>query len=146
MGRRRRAREYALQMLFQIDLTAASPQPVFDQFWSDHEAEPDERAFAERLVQGVVARRRELDGWIVGAADNWRVERMATVDRNILRLAIHELLDEEQTPPPVVIDEAVAVAKRFGSGDSGGFINGVLDSIRRQLEEERPDGTGARQA
>jgi len=146
VGRRRRAREYALQMLFQIDLTAASPQPVFDQFWSDQEAEPDERAFAERLVLGVVAQRRELDRWIVGAADNWRVERMATVDRNILRLAIHELLDDEQTPPPVVIDEAVAVAKRFGSGDSGGFINGVLDSIRRQLEKEHPDGTGAREA
>jgi len=133
-------------MLFQIDLTAASPEPVFDQFWSDHEPEPDERAFAERLVQGVVARRRELDRWIVGAADNWRVERMATVDRNILRLAIYELLDDERTPAPVVIDEAIAVAKRFGSGDSGGFINGVLDSIRRQLERERPDGTGAGQA
>lgn len=138
MGRRRRAREYALQMLFQIDLTAASPQSVFDQFWSDHEAAPEDRAFAERLVQGVVAQRRDLDGWIVGAADNWRVERMAVVDRNILRVAIHELLDEEQTPPPVVIDEAVAVAKRFGSGDSGGFINGILDAIRRQLEKERP--------
>ena len=87
----------------------------------------------------------QQDGWIVGAAENWRVERMATVDRNILRLAIHELLDDERTPPPVIIDEAVAVAKRFGSGDSGGFINGVLDSIRRQLEKEPPDGTGARQ-
>lgn len=130
-------------MLFQIDLTAASPQPVFDQFWPDHEAAPEDRLFAERLVQGVVAKRRDLDGWIVGAADNWRVERMAVVDRNILRVAILELLDEEQTPPPVVIDEAVAVAKRFGSGDSGGFINGILDKIRRQLEEERPGGTNA---
>ena len=133
-------------MLFQIDLTSASPQPVFDQFWADHDAESDERAFAERLVQGVVAHRWELDGWIVGAADNWRVERMATVDRNILRLAIHELLDAEQTPPAVVIDEAVGVAKRFGSGESGGFINGILDSVRRQLEKERPDGTGAQRA
>ena len=146
MGQRRRAREFALQMLFQIDLTAVLPQAVFDQFWSDNEAEPEEQSFAERLVQGVVAQRRELDGYIVGAADNWRVERMATVDRNILRLAIYELLDDERTPPPVVIDEAVAVGKRFGSGESGGFINGVLDSIRRQLEKERPDGTGTGQA
>ncbi len=145
MGRRRKAREYALQMLFQIDLTDASPQLVFDQFWSNQEAEPDEREFAERLVQGVVAQRRELDRYIVGAADNWRVERMATVDRNILRVAIHELLDDEQTPPPVIIDEAIAVAKRFGSGESGSFINGVLDSIRRQMDKERLDGTGAPQ-
>lgn len=133
-------------MLFQIDLTAVSPQPVFDQFWLDHEAEPDERIFAERLVQGVVAKRRELDRWIVGAADNWRVERMATVDRNVLRLAIHELLDDERTPPPVVIDEAVAVAKRFGSEDSGGFINGILDSIRRRMEQERADESGTPQS
>ena len=145
MGRRRKAREYALQMLFQIDLTDASPQLVFDQFWSGQEAKPDEREFAERLVQGVVDQRRELDRYIVGAADNWRVERMATVDRNILRVAIHELLDDEQTPPPVIIDEAIAVAKRFGSGESGSFINGVLDSIRRQLDKERLDGTGAPQ-
>jgi N utilization substance protein B len=145
MGRRRKAREYALQMLFQIDLTDAAPQLVFDQFWSNQEAEPDEREFAERLVQGVVAQRRELDRYIVGAADNWRVERMATVDRNILRVAIHELLDDEQTPPPVIIDEAIAVAKRFGSGESGSFINGVLDSIRRQMDKERLDGTGAPQ-
>jgi len=132
-------------MLFQIDLTDASPQLVFDQFWSGQEAKPDEREFAERLVQGVVDQRRELDRYIVGAADNWRVERMATVDRNILRVAIHELLDDEQTPPPVIIDEAIAVAKRFGSGESGSFINGVLDSIRRQLDKERLDGTGAPQ-
>ena len=145
MGRRRKAREFALQMLFQIDLTDASPQLVFDQFWSGQEAKPDEREFAERLVQGVVDQRRELDRYIVGAADNWRVERMATVDRNILRVAIHELLDDEQTPPPVIIDEAIAVAKRFGSGESGSFINGVLDSIRRQLDKERLDGTGAPQ-
>jgi len=132
-------------MLFQIDLTDASPQLVFDQFWSGQEAKPDEREFAERLVQGVVDQRRDLDRYIVGAADNWRVERMATVDRNILRVAIHELLDDEQTPPPVIIDEAIAVAKRFGSGESGSFINGVLDSIRRQLDKERLDGTGAPQ-
>jgi N utilization substance protein B len=130
-------------MLFQIDLTDAEPQPVFDQFWSEREAEIDEREFAERLVRGVVDHRRELDRYIVGAAENWRVERMATVDRNILRVAIHELLDSERTPPAVVIDEAIAVAQRFGSGESGGFINGVLDTIRRQLEKERLDGTGA---
>ena len=143
MGRRRKAREYALQVLFQIDLTAVAARTALDQFWTDHEAKPDERSFAESLVSGVLEQRRELDRWIAGSADNWRIERMAVVDRNVLRVAVHELLNEEQTPPPVVIDEAVAVAKRFGSGDSGGFINGVLDSIRLRLEKERSESTSA---
>ena len=146
MGRRRKAREYALQVLFQIDLTAAAARTALDQFWSDHQAEPDERSFAEKLVNGVLEQRRDLDRWIVGSADNWRIERMAVVDRNVLRVAVHEMLNEEQTPPPVIIDEAVAVAKRFGSGDSGGFINGVLDAIRLRLEQERSGSTSARNA
>jgi N utilization substance protein B len=130
-------------MLFQIDLAAASPQAVFDQFWSDIEAEPDERAFAERLVQGVVSRRGELDGWIAGCAEHWRLERMATVDRNVLRLAIYELLDDEQTPPAVVMNEAISVAKRFGSGESGSFINGILDTVYQRLQKERSGEAGA---
>jgi len=146
VGRRRRAREYALQVLFQIDLAEVAAQPALQQFWESHEAEPDEREFAERLVLGVQDRRRELDRWIVGSAQNWRLERMAVVDRNVLRLAVYELLDEENTPPAVIIDEAVAVAKRFGSGDSGAFVNGVLDSIRRRLEKERSEQSSAREA
>lgn len=144
MGRRRKAREYALQVLFQIDLTAEEARTALDQFWTGRDVPADERSFAESLVNGVLEQRRELDRWIVGSADNWRIERMAVVDRNVLRLAVHELLNEVQTPPAVVIDEAVAVAKRFGSGDSGGFINGVLDSIRLRVEKERSESASVR--
>jgi len=130
MGRRRRAREFALQVLFQIDLTGGARDEVLGQFWSRQDAEPDVRAFAERLVHGVVDRRAEIDARIVDAADHWRIERMGVVDRNVLRIAVYEFGSEEGTPKAVVIDEAIEIAKRFGSEGSGGFINGILDSIR----------------
>ncbi len=133
MGHRRRAREQALQILFQLDLTGGSPAEVSAQFWSGAAADDAERSFAERLVCGVTRQRQILDEWIVASAENWRLERMAVVDRNVLRLAVFELLEDVQTPVAVVIDEAVEIAKRFGSADSGAFINGVLDAVRRRI-------------
>ncbi len=130
MGRRRSAREYALQILFQIDLTGAAADEVLGQFWSRQEPDPEVREFTERLVQGVMNGREEIDSRIVDAAENWRIERMGVVDRNVLRIAVFELSSEEDTPQAVVIDEAIEIAKRFGSEGSGGFINGILDSIR----------------
>ena len=130
MGRRRRAREFALQVLFQLDLTGGDPDEVLQQFWSRQAAEPDVREFAERLVHGVVDGRAQIDARIVEAAEHWRIERMGVVDRNVLRIAVYELASEDGTPPAVVIDESIEIAKRFGGAGSGGFINGVLDSIR----------------
>jgi N utilization substance protein B len=118
-------------MLFQIDLTGVTPGQVFDQFWENHEAEGGEREFAQALVLGVSGRRDELDGMISTAARNWRMTRMAVVDRNVLRMAAWELLEEPATPAAVVIDEAIEVAKKYGSEDSGAFINGILDAIRK---------------
>ncbi len=120
-------------MLFQLDLTGGTVAAMSGQFWRDSEATADEREFAERLVHGVSGDRAALDRRIAEVARNWRVERMAVVDRNVLRLALFELLQEPTTPAAVVIDEAVEIAKKFGSSDSGAFINGVLDAIRRQL-------------
>lgn len=139
MGDRRRAREYALQALFQIDLAGGGPDEVFGGFWPGAaEEDPDVRQFAERLARGATARRDEFDGWIAAAAEHWKVERMAAVDRNVLRLALFELLDDDPIPAAVVIDEAVEIAKKFGGGESGAFINAILDSIRRRIEAERP--------
>ena len=132
MGGRRRARECALQMLFQIDLAGDTPAQVFEHFWEGQpEADAPTRDFAERLVSGVVKERPRLDRTIADHARNWRLERMAVVDRNVLRLAAWELLFDPDTPPPVVIDEAVEVARRFGSEQSSSFINGILDAVRR---------------
>jgi N utilization substance protein B len=124
-------------MLFQLDLIPADPAEVFAEFWSGPPIHPDTRKFAEALVCGVYERRDELDGWIVAAAQNWRIERMAVVDRNVLRMAVYEMLAPDDTPGPVIIDEAIEVAKKFGSEESGGFINGILDSIRKRIGGER---------
>jgi N utilization substance protein B len=128
-------------MLFQIDLTGVSPQDVFREFWSDHAVPSEIRGFAEELVLGVHAERRELDRWIIGSAEHWRIERMAVVDRNVLRMAVHELVHDPDTPDAVIIDEAIEVAKKYGSEESGSFVNGVLDAIRKRKErgEVGPD-------
>lgn len=133
LGQRRRARECALQMLFQIDLTGSEPSEVFREFWAGQEAGDELREFAERLVEGVNRARRRLDATIVGSLQNWRIERMAVVDRNVLRMAVYEMLYEPDTPAVVVIDEAIEVARRFGTEESGAFINGVLDDVRKRI-------------
>jgi N utilization substance protein B len=135
VGQRRRAREHALQMLFQIDLTCAEPVEVFREFWSERQVAPDMRAFSETLVLGVVARRDELDAWIGSTADHWRLERMAAVDRNILRLALYELTSPAPPPAAVVIDEAIEIAKKFSGAGSGAFVNGILDAVRKRFED-----------
>ena len=130
MGKRRRARECAVQMLFQIDLSGVEPAEVYTQFWEAHDMEADVRTFSQELVDGVYAERDSLDARIAKAAQRWRLERMAVVDRNILRMALYEMNLSPQTPTAVVIDEAIEVARRFGTDDSARFVNGVLDALR----------------
>lgn len=133
-GRRRRARERALQFLFQVDLTQCPPEDALSGFWNvgRGNVDPAVRDFTERLVRGVRLHREEIDRWIVGSTANWRIERMSTVDRNVLRLAVYEMLHSPDTPIAVVIDEAIELAKRFGGERSTSFVNGVLDAIRER--------------
>ncbi len=135
MGKRRRARECALQMLFQIDLIGVEPAEVYAQFWETHDSEADVRAFSQELVNGVYSEREQLDARITEATERWRIERMAVVDRNVLRMALYEMNRQPQTPTAVVIDEAIEVARRFGSEESAKFVNGVLDALRRDTVE-----------
>ncbi|HEV3457143.1 MAG TPA: transcription antitermination factor NusB [Thermoanaerobaculia bacterium] len=141
-GRRRTAREMAVQMLYQSDL-GGSPLPhIFSTFDVSEYLSGDlgrhkrrvEDAFeyAQTLVRGTVDHREEIDSMIRGQADNWRLERMPAVDRNILRLAIYEMLYERDTPKLVVVDEAIELAKKFGSEQSGRFVNGLLDGLLKQ--------------
>jgi len=134
LGKRRRARECAVQMLFQIDLSGVEPAEVYAQFWEAHDMESDVRSFSQELVDGVYGARDRLDARIAEAAQRWRLDRMAVVDRNILRMALYEMSLSPQTPAAVVIDEAIEVSKKFGSEDSGTFINGILDAVRRRIE------------
>ncbi len=136
MGLRRTARECALQMLYQRDIGRQEKQEILDSFWRMN-AYPDKvRAFAGHLFEGCLARLEEIDRLIQSRAENWRLSRMAAVDRNILRLAVYELISEDRTPSTVVINEALEIAKKFSTHESAQFVNGVLDSIRRDLTPE----------
>jgi N utilization substance protein B len=129
MGVRRRGRELALQMLYQHELAGVDVDTMRVSFDELLQAPETIREFAVSLARGVISRLAELDAHLVDQADNWRLERMAAVDRNLLRLALYELLFAAETPPAVVIDEAVEIAKRFGSERSSQFVNGVLDGF-----------------
>lgn len=129
MGTRHKAREFALQILYQVDLRDEALQGIVDLFFQTTESVEEERKYAEFLAQGVVIRRNELDDLIEGAALNWRMERMSVVDRNILRMGAYEILHQKDVPRTVVIDECIELAKTFSAQESGGFINGILDKI-----------------
>jgi len=129
MGMRRRARELALQLLYQHEHTGAdlgTMQTDFDE-WTT--AGDGVRTFADRLLRGTLEHLVELDAQLAQQTAHWRLERLAAVDRNILRLAMFELLFETETPPAVVIDEAIEIAKKYGAEESGRFVNGVLDGF-----------------
>lgn len=132
MGTRRRARELALQLLYQYELTAASPEEMQDGFEEWQNAGESVRSFADQLLRGTLARLADVDRELGRQTTHWRLERLAAVDRNILRLAMFELMFESETPPPVVIDEAIELAKKYGAKDSGRFVNGVLDGFLKR--------------
>lgn len=137
MGRRTKARECAFQILYQWEITGEAISAVLEGFWRIRSGMPQMRAMAERLAIGAQSRAAELDGAIAEAATHWRLDRIATVDRTILRLGAYELVAEKGTPAAVVLDEAVELAKRFGEAGSPAFVNGVLDAIRRSVRGEQ---------
>ncbi len=141
---RHRARETALQLLYQWDVGRLGPgdrDAALDLYWAVHPAPAPRRVRALSLAQGAAGALETIDPLIAQHTDNWRPERLAVVDRLIMRLAVYELLSGE-TPPAVVINEALELAKTFSGERSVAFINGVLDAVRRTVTEER-DGTGA---
>jgi transcription antitermination protein NusB len=136
MGSRRKSRELALQMLFQADMGRQTPEEVQRTFWGEHNSSQEAaRGFAEDLFRVASDRHSEIDGLIGRHAEHWRMDRMAAVDRNLLRAAIAELLGFPATPRAVVINEALEIARKFSSPESVQFINGVLDSVGRELEK-----------
>jgi N utilization substance protein B len=138
MGTRRKSREFALQMLFQLDMGKQTPEHVAKTFWGERkDVEPEVRGFADDLFRIAHDRAAEIDERIEKHAEHWRVDRMAAVDRNVLRAATAELLGYPQTPKPVVINEFLEVARKFSSPEAVHFINGVLDSIAKELAPVR---------
>jgi N utilization substance protein B len=134
MGKRRKSREVALQFLYQLDLhSEADPSRHGAEFWERHPVDPDTRAFADALVRGTKTNQAKIDQVLSQFAEHWDLERMSVVDRNILRLAAFELLWTGEVPPKVAINEAIEIAKKFGTKDSSRFINGVLDRVHKEL-------------
>ncbi len=141
MGARRKARECALQMLFAADVAGTSKAALTRDFWhelSDYDADEATRDFANNLALGTLGRVKSIDKTIKTRAEHWRIERMAIVDRNILRLAVNEFLYEE-TPHTVIINEALEIARRFSTFEATQFINGILDAIKQDLNEGKPE-------
>jgi len=139
MGARRKARICALQMLFQYDIAQPRVDDLTNSYW---EAFGDDmgnvaREFSNNLALGAIARLDQIDDLIKRRAEHWRIQRMAVVDRNILRLAIYEFLYEGDTPKTVVINEALEIARRFSTFEATQFINGILDAIKRDLESSQ---------
>jgi N utilization substance protein B len=132
MGARRKARELALQMLFQYDMAGNAPDMIVATFEDLQKSKPNTREFAEKIFRGTVAYIGEIDDMIQVQAENWRLSRMAFVDRNIIRMSIYEFLHETETPKLVIIDEAIEIAKKFGTQKSSQFINGILDGILKR--------------
>lgn len=134
MGRRREGREAAVQFLYQADLNQESAEDLLTDFWKIREAKTGVREFATELVRGVIAHRQEIDVLIRAATANYEITRLAAVDRNILRVGIYEMHHAPDVPPVVAINEAIEIAKRFGSEESGRFVNGILDRIKLDLK------------
>jgi transcription antitermination protein NusB len=132
MGARRKARELALQMLFQHDMSGNAPDQILTTFEELQKSKPNTREFATRIFRGTVDHLGKIDEMITAQADNWRLSRMAVVDRNIIRMCVYEFLHEEDTPKLVIIDEGIEIAKKYGTQKSSQFINGILDGILKR--------------
>ena len=136
MGKRREGREVALQLLFHWDLNVREPSQALDLdlFWELREAIPGIRSFAMTVLNGVIANQEKIDSKIAKYTANYELKRISAVDRNILRMAIYEMLYAVDVPPIVAINEAIDIAKKFGTEESGKFVNGVLDRVKLDLD------------
>ncbi len=138
MRKRTLAREFALQILYQLDITHDNCESSLDNFWQTHEEEKvaqEVQAFADELVRGVCVNFEVIDVKISQYAANWQLKRMAVVDRNILRLGSYELMFRDDIPPKVSINEAVELAKKYSSIEAGKFVNGILDKVKSEKKQ-----------
>ena len=143
MGKRTKARECAFQMLYQWDMTREDIERVIESYWKLRSTTEPTRSMADRLARGAQGQVERIDQVIGAVSKNWRFDRIAAVDRNIIRIGVFELVNDADTPSAVIIDEAVEMARRFGEADSTVFVNGVLDAIMRRVRGEAERVRGA---
>lgn len=137
MGKRRKAREAALQVLFQTEFNDNSLKDILRLFWKNKKADKEIREFSRALVENVLAHKEEIDSAIQSVSKHWRVSRMAVIDRCILRMAVCELVFGEDIAPAIVINEAIEIAKKYSGTKAANFINGILDAIKKNAEKEK---------
>jgi transcription antitermination protein NusB len=147
MGKRRQARECALQILFQLEFHSGDPHDVLKSYWANRKASADARAYGTWIVERILENGAAIDKTIQSVSKNWRLARMAVIDRNILRIAVAELLYEPTLVPAIVMNEAIEIAKRYSGEGSAVFVNGVLDAVVRRLAgtAPRPEAKNARE-
>ncbi len=136
MGKRRKSREHALKILYRKDITKEDIEKIIKSYWKENKINSVITEFSEQLAKGTVSNVRKIDDYIEKVSEHWALERMSIIDRNILRMAVHELLFMEDIPSNVTIDEAIEIAKKFGTDDSANFVNGLLDKIKKELEKD----------
>jgi N utilization substance protein B len=137
MGNRRKSRELAMQALFYMDMNHNDSNELLERFCTHFTASKKARPFFLKLVKGVIQTKSEIDSIVENFSDNWKISRMSCVDRNIMRIAVYEMLYCPDIPSKVSINEAIDIGKKFGTEESGAFINGILDSIRMALKEKK---------
>jgi N utilization substance protein B len=134
---RRKGRELALQVLYQLEMSGGDLEQALRAFADSFERSPKAREFGTALARGVLARREDIDGLIAGASEHWRLERLSRIDANVIRIAVFEMTSDPPLPMEIAINEAIEVVKRYGTAESAAFVNGVLDELAKRLGLER---------
>jgi len=137
MGQRRKAREETLRILYRLEFDNKQPEETLSQYWENKKTNQATREYSTWLVNGIISHHKKIDTIIQNASEHWRLSRMAIIDRNILRMAVFELLYEENIEPAVVINEAIEIAKAYSGDEAATFVNGVLDAIRKKLGNQK---------
>lgn len=137
MGHRRKAREETLRILFQIEFEDAEFDTIVAQYWENRKIHEEIKEYSTWLVSGIISHKGEIDDTIQSVSEHWRVSRMALVDRNILRMAVFEILYEENIDTAVVINEAIEIARKYSGNEAAAFVNGILDGARKKLEKAK---------
>jgi len=135
MGQRRKAREETLRILFRLEFENTQVEKTLNQYWENKKASEEIKEYSNWLVNGIISNQPKIDIIIQQVSEHWRISRMALVDRNILRMAVFELLYEENIAPAIVINEAIEIAKKYSGDEAATFVNGVLDAIRKSLKD-----------
>ena len=137
MGRRRKAREETLRILYRLEFDNREPEEILKNYWKNRRIDRETRDYSTWLTKGITSHQDEIDSLIQSTSEHWRLPRMAVIDRNVLRMAVYELLFEKDIAPAIVINEAIEIARRYSGDESAVFVNGILDAVRKNLDKTK---------